>query len=137
MPASDTKTSAKKAEAKKQQPELPSTIELKGATITLQPSKRRTIRKIKVTLSGGLSINVAQEFLSAITPIFDKFDYIDFYLKDIQSLDLSVIQVLYHLNVHYASQEKHVTIDGDLHGDIRKIIVHAGFEELMFIPKLV
>ncbi len=139
MPASKGKktTTKKDAQSDKQQTNLPSTIELKDATISLQPSKRRTIRKIKVVLEGNLSINIAEEAFEAVKSVFEDYDYVDFYLKDLKGIDLSFIQLLFHLKKYYEPKDKHVTVDSDMKSDMRKIIVHAGFEDFMFIPKLV
>lgn len=112
-------------------------IELKNADIILEPSKRKKIRKIRVFLEGELTINNVEGFMQRIHPIFNNFDYVDFYLRKVTSLDLSFIQMLYHFQKSYGKKKKEVTIDAELSSDLKKIIVHAGFEELMFIPKLV
>ncbi len=138
MPASRSKsTTKKKPESSQDQSVLPEKIELRDALITLKPSKRKTIRKIKVILSGTLNITNVDQARESLLPVFEHFDYVDFHLQEIAALDLSFIQLLYHFKYGFSKKGKHVTIDSDLTGESRKIIVHAGFEELMFIPKLV
>ena len=138
MPASKSKSTTKKAsESTASGAKLPEKIELRDALISLHPSKRKTIKKIKIVLSGSLGINNLDQSIEGLLPVFDQFDYLDFQLKEITTLDLSYIQLLYHFKSTYADNGKTVTIYSDLSNDLRKIIVHAGFEELMFIPKLV
>lgn len=138
MPASRSKSTAKKQEeTTTKKSDLPEVIEMRDAKISLHPSKRKTIRKIKLILSGTLNITNVDQARSSLLPVFENFDYLDFQLKEVSSLDLSFIQLLYHFKYSFAQKGKNVTIDSELTGESRKIIVHAGFEELMFIPKLV
>lgn len=112
-------------------------IDLKNAEIILEPSKRKKIRKIRVFVEGELTINNVDGFIQRIHLVFDDYDYVDFFLRKVVSLDLCFIQMLYHMKKSYAKKKKEVTIDSKLSSDLKKIIVQAGFEELMFIPKLV
>ena len=108
-----------------------------SADLILEPSKRKKIRKTRVFLEGELTINNVEGFIQRIHPIFESYDYVDFYLRKVTSLDLCFVQMLYHMQQSYGKKQKNVTIDSELSSDLKKIIVHAGFEELMFIPKLV
>ena len=112
-------------------------INLKDATIYVQPSRRKKIKKTKVLLEGSLTISNVGQFMKEVTPLFDTFDYVDFQLKNIDRLDLSYIQLLFHLKSFYGQRNKSVTIDSELSGEIKKIVVQSGFEDLMFLPKLV
>ena len=116
---------------------LPPEIEIKDAVIHLKPSRRKKIRKTKVLLEGSLTINNVNQFKEEVTPLFDSYDYVDFQLKNIDRLDLSYIQMLFHLKQFYGNRNKSVTIDSELSGEIKKVVVQSGFEDLMFLPKLV
>ncbi|MFY0686648.1 MAG: hypothetical protein JXQ90_05765 [Cyclobacteriaceae bacterium] len=110
----------------------------KDAAISLKPSPRKKVRKTKVFLEGKLTINNVSQFHNAITPVFENYDLVDFYLKDVVELDLSFIQMLFYFKTNFAkANKKTVTIDSELPSNIKKIIVKAGFVDLMFIPKLV
>ncbi|MEQ9403810.1 MAG: hypothetical protein RIM99_09510 [Cyclobacteriaceae bacterium] len=110
---------------------------LRAAQFILEPSKRKKIRKTKVIMEGELTINNVDTFMELINPIFKDYDFVDFFLREVTSLDLSHIQMLYYYQNHHIKKGKTVTIDADLKSDLKKIIVSAGFKELMFIPKLV
>lgn len=130
----------KKEELKKPEPTKSKKvvlIDLKNAEIILEPSKRKKIRKIRVFLEGELTINNVDAFMQRIHPVFKDYDYVDFSLRKVISLDLCFIQMLYHMKKNYGKKKKEVTVDSKLSSDLKKIIVQAGFEELMFIPKLV
>lgn len=114
-----------------------SSIKLNSATISFKPSLRKTVKKIKVILEGNLSIKNAGMFVKQIEPVFEDFDTIDFYLTQVDSLDLSFIQSLYHLKSYYDQNDKKITIDSELSGEIKKMAINSGFENLLFIPKLV
>ena len=108
---------------------------LKNARLVLEPSKRRKIRKTKVFLEGDLNINNVEAFAEQIKPIFNDYDYVDFVLREVTSLDLCYIQLLFHFQRF--KKDKTVTIDSNISPEMKKVVINAGFEELMFIPKLV
>ena len=110
-------------------------IDDKGLLVWLKPSRRKTVRKTRVEVEGTLTINSARYFLQEIRPIFNKYDYVDFYLNQVESIDLSFIQSLYHLKTYYARQEKVVTVDAQLDDDLKKIITQSGFERLILKKK--
>ena len=110
-------------------------IDAKGLVVRIKPSRRKTIRKTRVEMEGVLTINSAGVFLQQIKPIFSDYDYIDFYLNKIESLDLSFIQSLFHLKTFFGKQDKAVTVDAQLTDDLKKIITQSGFEKLIFKTK--
>ena len=128
---------AKTAPVAERPPARSDLADLRNASITLEPSRRKKIRKVRVFLEGELTISNSEAFLHRILPIFDQFDFIDFSLHDVTSLDLSFIQMLYHVKKCHAKESKEVTIDSQLPPDLKKIIVCSGFERLMFKPKLI
>lgn len=110
-------------------------IDEKGLTVWVKPSRRKTIRKTRVDIEGTLTINAANFFLDHIKPVFENYDYVDFYLNKIESVDLSFIQSLYHLKTFFAKQDKVVTVDAQLTDDLKKIITQSGFEKLILKTK--
>ena len=111
--------------------ELP-LLDYRGLLVSLKPSRRKTIKKTKVLVEGSLTINAVNQFLDFVEDIFDRFDYVDFYLQNVELLDLSFIQALYHLKKSKATVEKEVTIDAQLSDDLKKIITQSGFDKLIF-----
>jgi len=114
-----------------------SSIKLNSATISFKPSLRKTVKKIKVILEGNLSINNSKAFIKQIQPVFEDFEKIDFHLTQVESIDLSFIQSLYHLKMLHGQEGKEVTIDSEISGDLKSMVINSGFEDLLFIPKLV
>lgn len=110
---------------------------LRDAKLIIEPSKRKKIRKTKVIMEGDLNINNVDSFVQQVLPLFDNYDFVDFFLREVSSLDLCYIQMLYHFQVDQGKKGKTVTIDADLSTDFKKVIVNTGLKELMFIPKLV
>lgn len=110
---------------------------LRNASLIVEPSKRKKIRKTKVIMEGDLNINNVDGFIQQIKPLFDDYDFIDFSMREANSLDLSYLQMLYYFQNHFVKKGKTVTIDADLTPEFRKIIINNGFKEFMFIPKLV
>jgi anti-anti-sigma regulatory factor len=114
-----------------------SSIKLNSATISFKPSLRKTVKKIKVILEGNLSINNSKAFVKQIQPVFEDFEKIDFHLTQVESIDLSFIQSLYHLKMFHEQDGKEVTIDSEISGELKSMVINSGFEDLLFIPKLV
>lgn len=111
--------------------ELPE-LDYRGLLVSLKPSRRKTIKKAKVLVEGSLTINTVNQFLEFIKDTFNRFDYVDFYLQNVELLDLSFVQALYHLKEAKAKIEKVVTIDAQLSDDLKKIITQSGFDKLIF-----
>ena len=107
-------------------------LKYRGILVSLKPSRRKTIKKTKVLIEGNLTINTVKQFLEYVTAIFDDYDYVDFYMENIESLDLSFIQALYHLRELKAKSQKVVPIDAQLSDDLKKIITQSGFDKLVY-----
>lgn len=136
--AKTVKTSVIKKVKKESTPKkIERSLSLRNAKLILEPSKRKKIRKTKVVLEGDLSINNVDAFMSQIEPIFDDYDYVDFYQREVTALDLCHIQMLYYFKNHPTRKGKTVTINSELSTDLKKVVTNAGFKEFMFIPKLV
>ena len=110
-------------------------IDARGLIVRLKPSRRKTIRKTRVEVEGTLTINSASYFVDEIKPVFEDYDYVDFHLNNIQALDLSFIQSLYHLKKLFGMQDKVITIDAQLSDELKKIITQSGFEKLILKTK--
>ncbi len=107
-------------------------LDYRGLLVNLKPSRRKTIKKTKVLIEGNLTINTVKQFLEYVPDVFKSYDYVDFYLHNVESLDLSFIQSLYHLKNVKVNSEKEVTVDAQLSDDLKKIITQSGFDKLIF-----
>lgn len=114
--------------------ELPG-LDYRGLQVKMKPSLRKTIRKTKVIVEGNLTINTVKSFLDFVPQVFESYDYVDFYLQNVESLDLSFIQTFYRLKEVKKSEEKTVTVDASLPDDLKKIVTQSGFDKLVFKVK--
>ena len=110
---------------------------LRNANLILEPSKRQKIRKTKVILEGDLNINNVDAFMAEIDPIFDDYDFVDFFQREVTSIDLSHVQMLNYFKNHPTRKGKTVTINSEVSAEMKKVVIAAGLKELLFIPKLV
>ncbi len=108
----------------------------KNFQIHVKPSKRKKIRKVKVTLEGELNIYNVKEIREAVLPIFSDYDFIDFYLDNIREIDFSFIQFLYYIQSIKAEENKTVTIDCRLSTEIKQMVTFLGYNDLLIKPKL-
>ena len=115
------------------EPELRETIlDLKKMyTITIQPSKRKKVKKTKVIMEGDLTILEMQSIKDELVPLFDVYDFVDIVLNNVGKLDLSCVQMLYAMKSHYASIGKTVTVDSELPAELKTIINRAGFSDVL------
>lgn len=108
---------------------------LKGATVDIQPSRRKKVKQTRVFLSGNLTVDNCEAFKQAIDPLFNNYEVVDFYLKEVDTLDVTCIQLLYYYQ-HKYHEEKKVTVDSELSGDLFSIIQTVGFDNFLKKPKL-
>ena len=112
-------------------------FELNEATFSLVPSRRKKIKKTKVLLGGRLTIANVKTFTGHVKSVFENYDEVDFFFEQIESLDLSYLQVMSYVKTHYEGKGKKVTIDADLSPDMKKIFLQSGFHTSLFQPKLI
>ena len=101
-------------------------------TITVQPSKRKKVKKTKVILEGHLTVIEMQNIKDELIPLFETYDFVDIALMNIVKLDLSCVQLLYALKSHFSGIGKTVIVDSELPPDLKTVINRAGFTDVLF-----
>ena len=104
----------------------------KNATLTIKsfPSRRKSVRKTKLTIEGSLSILEAAAIKESLLKTFNEYDIIDIQLLNITHLDLTPLQLFSAFVGYYP--DKKITIDSELPFDLKIIVERAGYGSLMF-----
>jgi len=95
--------------------------------IILQPSKRKTVRKTDVFLEGELTVGNIKQLSKEVLEVFERFDIVTFYLKNVQQLDLSCIQLLHYINESFKDKGKKITVSCQLSDDLNALIRNSGY----------
>ena len=100
-------------------PNKKSDFELTDATFSLVPSRRKKTKKIKVLLGGRLTVANVKTFVEHVEQVFKNYDHVDFFFEQMESLDLSYLQVMSQVKTHYEGKGKKVTIDAQNSYELR------------------
>lgn len=99
-------------------------------TIKLIPSRRKSVRKTKLVMSGRMTFAEAEQIKDCFISTFNDYDLIDIQLDDVKELDLIPVQMIKTFINHFP--DKKIKVDSSLPLDIKIIIERAGFGSLMF-----
>jgi len=108
----------------------------KNYEVILSPSKRKSVRKIMITLKGELVLKNVEEIKREVLSAFDDYDFMDFKLSEVKEFDFGCIQLLHYIKKSWSDKGKTVTIDSDFPDNIRYLIEAAGYKSLLIKPKL-
>jgi hypothetical protein len=111
--------------------EIPSyeNIELENLKIIFTPSRRKTQKRILISIEGSLTINHVELLYSKVNLVFDYFDFVEVNLNNISEIDLTVIQLFHAIRVNYWPQKKYISINAEFSRDDRKLLNSCGFTE--------
>ena len=111
--------------------EIPSyeNIELENLKIIFTPSRRKTQKRILISIEGSLTINNVELLYSKVNLVFDYFDFVEVNLNNISEIDLTVIQLFHAIRVNYWPQKKYISINAEFSRDDRKLLNSCGFTE--------
>jgi len=101
-------------------------------TIEIIPSKRKAVKKTKVVFSGELTIGNSSAIHEKVASVFDQYELIDFSLKEVRELDLSIIQMLYAYKRDLEKAGKTVNITADLPREIKHLVQLSGFSPILY-----
>jgi len=103
-------------------------------SITVTPSKRKKVRKTKVELTGDLGINNIAAIDKHIRPLFDSYDLVDVFLKDVEAYDLTTMQLLYMYTAIHDTEDKAklIKVITDVSSDFQKLTHTCGFSKFMY-----
>lgn len=121
-------------EVKIEQTEVPSipvfeNIEQENLKVEFKPSKRKTQKRIIISIEGDISINNIEVLCSKVTAVFGYYDFVELNLTNITAVDLSSIQLFHAMRVCYYPMNKFVSINAEFNRDDRKLLNLCGFTE--------
>lgn len=105
--------------------------------ITVNPSKRKKVRKTNIKLSGDLSVKNIESIDKQVRSILNSYDLIDVYLENVDKYDLCTIQMLYTYSRFHNTNDKTklLKIIVDLQVDLQKLTKTCGFSEFIYQHK--
>lgn len=84
----------------------------------------------KLTYSKELSIQYADKFLTEIKKVFKQNKKIEISVKDVETVDLTFIQLLYSLKKSSEKAKKTISFDIKMNKELEKILFNAGLVNL-------
>ncbi|MDH5599315.1 MAG: hypothetical protein OEY34_09325 [Cyclobacteriaceae bacterium] len=103
--------------------------------VEIIPSKRKSVKKTKIELSGELTVSNSVKINNGIKNVFKDFNIFSIVLKEVDALDLSILQLLYFYKNLYEKEGKEVKISAELTNDLKELITVNGFSNLLFSSK--
>jgi anti-anti-sigma regulatory factor len=98
-------------------------------SIKFTPSRRKTQKKILITIEGNLTISNVELLHKQVDQVFASFDHVDITLTNVTEIDLTVIQLFHTIRVNYYSQNKFIYINAEFSKEDRKLLNLCGFTE--------
>lgn len=104
-------------------------IEKEGFKLIFKPSRRKTQRRMIITIEGNLTIRNVELLHSKVHEVFDYYDFAEINLANITDIDLTVVQLFHAIRVHFYPLNKFISINADLSREDRKLLNTCGFTE--------
>ena len=136
MPAEPHTNQRNEATVSKSPSKSPCSWQLREATLTVEPSRRKKVQKVRILLEGKLTIESVELFIDKMETVSGDYEQIDIFLSNIQGIDLTYTQALHHLKTYLEQMGKSITIDADLSAEHKKLVIQCGFSKLFFRQKL-
>ena len=104
-------------------------IEKEGFKLIFKPSRRKTQRRMIITIEGNLTIRNVELLHSKVHELFSYYDFVEINLANISDVDLTVVQLFHAIRVHFYPLNKFISINADLSREDRKLLNTCGFTE--------
>lgn len=104
-------------------------VVLEDLTLNFKPSRRKTQRRMIISLEGNLTIKHVELLYSKVHSVFENYDIAEINLTNISDIDITVIQLFHAIRVHFYPLNKFITIQADLSREDRKLLNTCGFTE--------
>ncbi|XOV93427.1 MAG: hypothetical protein ACFHWX_01700 [Bacteroidota bacterium] len=113
--------------------ELTITNEDQDLVFSIEPSKRKTVRKARVNVEGKMNLYNAAFIVEKIGEIVNKWDIVDFKLQGITEIDLSALQTMYYYKSLFTSEEKRINFQLlELPAEVNTIINKSKYNKILF-----
>lgn len=110
-------------------PQLPENIEIDELKVIFSPSRRKTQKRIIVSIEGSLTIHYIELLKKSIDPIYQMFDFVEVNLNNITKIDITAIQLFNLMRVLYHPLNKFTSINAEFSREDRKMLNTCGFTE--------
>ena len=104
-------------------------IETDSIKIIFTPSRRKTQKRILISIEGSLTINNVELLYSKVNGVFENYDFVEVTMKSVSEVDLTVIQLFHAIRVSYWPLKKYISINAEFSRDDRKLLNTCGFTE--------
>ncbi len=101
----------------------------KAYQLDFVPSRRQKVKKVKVIISGDLSIDQIMDIKSELWSGIQAYDHLSIELKEVNKLDITFLQLLIILK-NYSEKYKEVKVKAALSNEHKTLIKQTGFEDL-------
>lgn len=106
-------------------------MKIKNENLLLIPSKIKGENKINITLRNELTIFSIESVKDKIIQAFKDYDQITFEIKDVNSMDLSFVQLLYSIKITADTHNKKVTFNVNLSDDIKSLFANSDLSKVL------
>ncbi len=104
-------------------------IEADSIKIVFTPSRRKTQKRILISIEGSLTINNVELLYSKVNGVFENYDFVEVTMKSVSEVDLTVVQLFHAIRVSYWPLKKYISINAEFSRDDRKLLNTCGFTE--------
>jgi len=104
-------------------------IETDSIKIVFTPSRRKTQKRILISIEGSLTINNVELLYSKVNGVFENYDFVEVTMKSVSEVDLTVVQLFHAIRVSYWPLKKYISINAEFSRDDRKLLNTCGFTE--------
>ena len=104
-------------------------IETDSIKIVFTPSRRKTQKRILISIEGSLTINNVELLYSKVNGFFENYDFVEVTMKSVSEVDLTVVQLFHAIRVSYWPLKKYISINAEFSRDDRKLLNTCGFTE--------
>lgn len=105
---------------------VPNDIKKEDLQVSFSLSKRKTVNKIFVNISGNFTIKHVETISDAMQLVINQYDQIALKLHQIEQIDLTAMQLLYNC----LNKGSHVSLEVDLPPIVRQLLSITGLSEV-------
>ena len=99
--------------------------------IQIKPSKKKGESKVSIILENELTIFSIEAMKDKIIDAVNKYDIIEFNLKDINNMDLTFVQLFYSIKKSAESLNKEILFDVNMSDDIESLFINSDLNKVL------
>ena len=97
--------------------------------VIFSPSKRKTQKRIIISIEGSLTINFIGLLKDKIEKIYELFDHVELNIANISKIDITAIQLFHLMHAKFSINEKFTYINAEFSREDRKLLNTCGFAD--------